>query len=150
MRLTVVSQDEVVAKRRMAEDGREAGDARRARRGRWVTFAALLAAMPVPIVVVGRGHLPVAALTELAVATFGVGLLERADGVVGLLGGLLLVQGLVWTVAAWILAGLCWRVLGRATLALVVLGLATALVVPVYDSPFHASRAHQTLIEVYQ
>ena len=121
-----------------------------ARRARWVVFAALLAAMPVPIVVVGRGRLPIAALAELAIATFTIGVVERADGVVVILGALLLAQAIVWALAAWLAAGLCRRVLGRATIVLVVLGLAAALVVPVYSSPFHATRARQTLVEVYR
>jgi hypothetical protein len=70
--------------------------------------------------------------------------------VVVVLGALLAAQAIFWTFAAWLAAVLCVRVLGRATIVLVVLGLATALVVPIYSSPFHASRARQTLVEVYE
>jgi hypothetical protein len=129
-----------------------------ARRTRWLLWSALLVAMPVPLVLVGRGHLPVVALAELALATLAVGVIERSDGTVKILGALLVAQTLVWMVAAWLLAGLIGRGLGfvaprfraRVTLVLVVLGLAAALLSPLYRSPFHASRARQTLLEVYQ
>jgi hypothetical protein len=114
--------------------------------------------MPVPLVLVGRGYLPVVALAELALATLAVGVIERSDGTVKILAALLVTQMLVWMVVTWLMAALIGRGLRlvaprfrwRATLVLVVLGLAAALLSPLYNSPFHASRARQTLLEVYQ
>ncbi|HWP66758.1 MAG TPA: hypothetical protein VNO26_12670 [Candidatus Limnocylindria bacterium] len=128
-----------------------------ARRARLLVWTALLVAMPVPLVIVGRGYVPVGTLVQLAGATLAIGVLERADGAVGILATVLLAQVMLWAVVGWLLAGLvvgvlrgvAGRALGGVTLALVIIGLAITLVLPVYRSPFHASRARQTLLQVY-
>ena len=125
-------------------------------RARLLIWVAFLVAMPVPLVVVGRGWMPVGAFVEVALATLAVGAAERADGVVRILATLLVVQIVFWAVvgwlAAWLVVGAIGRVAGRPgrpTLVLVMIGLAIALALPIYRSPFHASRARQTLLEVY-
>jgi len=126
-------------------------------RARLLVWVAFLVAMPVPLVVAGRGRVPVGVLVELTAATLAVGALERADGAVRILATVLVVQIVFWAVVAWLAARLvvgalrrvARRGFGRATLLLVVTGLVIALILPVYRSPFHASRARQTLLEVY-
>ena len=127
------------------------------RRARLLVWIALLVAMPVPLVIVGHGRVPVGALMQLAGATVAVGVLERADGAVGVLAVVLLVQVMLWTVVGWLVArvlvaalrGVAARALGRATALLLVAGLAVAVLLPIYRSPFHSTRARQTLLEVY-
>jgi hypothetical protein len=129
-----------------------------ARRARLLIWVAFLGAMPVPLVLVGRGRMPVGALVELAAATLSVAVLERADGVVRILATLLVAQIVVWALvgwlAAWLVASVLNRVAGRrlggAALAMVVTLVGLALSLPIYRSPFHAARARQTLLEVYE
>jgi hypothetical protein len=129
-----------------------------ARQARLVIWLACLVAIPVPLAAVGRGRMPVGGLVELAAATLALGALERADGVVRILTLLLVAQIVFWAVVAWLAArlivGVLGRIvrrgLGRATLVVVGTLLAIALVLPIYRSPFHASRARQTLLEVYE
>src|SRR5262245_18111653 len=119
------------------------------RRARWLVWIALLVAMPVPLVIVGHGRVPVGALVQLAGATLAIGVLERADGAVGILALVLLVQVMLWTVVGWLVArvlvaalrGVAGRALGTATALLLVAGLVVALMLPIYRSPFHSSRA---------
>jgi len=128
-----------------------------ARQARLLVWIALLLAMPVPLVIVGHGRVPVGTLVQLSAATLGVAVLERADGAVGILAAVLLAQVMLWTVVSWLVArvvvralgGVAGRGAGAATVALVTAGLVVALVLPIYRSPFHASRARQTLLEVY-
>jgi hypothetical protein len=129
-----------------------------AQRARLLIWIAFLGAMPVPLVLVGRGRMPVGALLELAAATLTVGALERADGVVRILATLLVAQIVVWALVAWLAAWLVASVLGRVTgrglgraaFVVVAVLVAIALILPIYRSPFHASRARQTLLEVYE
>src|SRR5262245_40266736 len=128
-----------------------------ARQARLLTWIALLIAMPVPLVIVGHGRMPVGALVQLSVATLGVALLERPDGAVGILAAVLLAQVMLWTVVTWLVArlvvrglsGVAGRGAGAAVVVLVTAGLVVAVVWPIYRSPFHASRARQTLLQVY-
>jgi hypothetical protein len=116
-----------------------------------------MAAWPVPLLLVGRGEMPAAAVAQLAAATVGVALVEQASGIVPLLAFVLWLQAFAWAavfavVAAALIHGLR-RVAGRAAVplavALVVAGFALATVEPVYRSPFHADQARQALREVY-
>jgi hypothetical protein len=128
------------------------------RSARVVLWVAALAVVPVPLLVAGRGWLPPAAVAELAGATFAVGVAERADDIIRLLGGILLGQAGMWAVVAWFAASVAARVLhrvaprrvGAATLAVVLVAVAVTAAVPVYSSPFHATRSRQTLLEVYR
>ena len=128
-----------------------------ARRTRLLVWSALLLAMPVPLVIVGHGRVPVGTLAQLSVATLGVAILERADGAVGILAAVLLAQVVLWSVVTWLVAqvlvrglrGVAGRGAGTVAVALVTAGLVVAVLLPIYRSPFHASRARQTLFEVY-
>ena len=127
------------------------------RRARLLVWIALLVAMPVPLVIVGHGRVPVGTLVELAGATVAVGVLERADGAIGILALVLLAHVMLWTVVAWLVAralvaalrGVAGRAVGSATALLLAAGLLVAVMLPIYRSPFHSSRARQTLLEVY-
>jgi hypothetical protein len=127
------------------------------RGARRIVWLALVVGLPVPLALVGRGWMPAGAMVELAVATLAVGLRERLDGVLPTLVAVLLLQATVWAVVCWLgativvrgLVAVAPRSLGRATVALVVLAALLASAVPIYRSPFHATRAHQTLVEVY-
>jgi len=128
------------------------------RTARIVLWIAALAVVPVPLLVAGQGWLPTGALFELAAATFAIGVAERADGIVRLLGGILVSQAGIWAVLAWfgasVVVGVLKRIVpahvGPAAVALVLGALAVTAAVPVYSSPFHVALARQTLLEVYR
>lgn len=130
----------------------------RTRGPRLVLWLTLLATVPVPLIVVGKGWVPTGTLVQLAVATAAVAVVERADGVVKTLGGFLVGQALLWTVVAWALSALVVRSVRRvapgwAYAAPLLLAIALAVVAalfPVFSSPFDASLARQTLLEVYR
>lgn len=127
------------------------------RRARWLVWLALVAAWPVPLVLVGRGAMPAGAVAELAAATVGVALVEQASGIVPLLAFVLALQALVWVAVFALVARLFVQGLrslaGGATVpvvvALVTAGIVLAALAPLYTSPFDAKQARQTLLEVY-
>jgi hypothetical protein len=122
-----------------------------------VVWLVLVVVVPVPLVVVGRGHLPAGALAQLAAATLTVGVLDRGDGIIWLLAAFLAGQALIWAFVAWFaarlvvggLAALGRRALGVATVIVVTAAVTLALVVPIYRSPFHPFLSRQTLLQVY-
>jgi hypothetical protein len=117
---------------------------------RTLVWIGLLVALPVPLVLVGRGSLPPAAFAELAAAAGALALLERSDGVVLTLLVILLAQAAVWAILCGVLARGLVRLLGRRAGWVVVAWLVVAALVPVYRSPFHATRPRQTLGQVYR
>jgi hypothetical protein len=117
---------------------------------RSLVWIGLLVAVPVPLVLVGQGSMPAGVMLELAAVTGALGVLERADGTVLTLMVLLIAQALAWAAVLGGAAVLLVRALGRAALWMVVALAVVATVAPVYRSPFHATRARQTLLEVYR
>src|SRR5689334_5315380 len=113
------------------------------RRTRLVVWIALLVAMPVPLVIVGHGRVPVGTLVQLAGATLAVGVLERGDGAIGILAVVLLAHVMLWTVVGWLVARVlvtalrrvAGRALGGATMLLLAAGLVVAVTLPIYRSP---------------
>jgi hypothetical protein len=124
-----------------------------ARRFRRALFAIAFVAAPVPIVLLGPGHVPPAQLAELGAAALVFGLAESLRGVVGLTALIFLAEALVYGVALWLVAGLAARTLGRwrgPVLAIAVLLALVACAVPVYRTPYHARQPEVTLLEVYR
>jgi hypothetical protein len=94
----------------------------------------------------------------LAALALAFTLLERAQGVGPLLAGLFLGQALAWALVLFLAAGLAAKLLSglpplvrtRASVFLVVLGLALAVAQPIYRTPYSAHAARSTLIGVYR
>ena len=110
-------------------------------------------ALPVPIALLGPGHVPPAQLAELGAAALAFGLAETLRGVVGWTAAIFFAQALLWAVALWWIARAMARALGRARPAGVVVAaalVALACAVSIYHTPYHATLAHATLLEVYR
>ena len=116
-------------------------------------WIALLLALPVPIWLLGPGHVPVLHIVELGFAALAFGAAESFRGVVGATAAVLLGQALVYAAILYAVAALLVRALGRLRgrlLALAALLLVAACFLRVYHSPYHARTSQVTLIEVYQ
>jgi hypothetical protein len=128
------------------------------RAARWWLWLAALAALPVPLFGIGSGRVPPLHHLELGALAVAFTLVERAQGMGPLLAAIFLGQGLAWALAFWLAAGLAARLLSRlpplarkrATLFLVVLGLALASVQPIYRTPYSAHAARSTLLDIYR
>jgi len=125
---------------------------------RWLFWLAALVAAPLPLVGIATGRVPPLHQLELGVLALAFTLLERAQGLSALIAGLFLAQALAWALVLWFAAGLAARLLAglpplvrtRATLFLLVLGLALAAAQPIYRTPYSAHAARSTLIGVYR
>jgi hypothetical protein len=125
---------------------------------RWLLWLAAFAALPLPIFGIGSGRVPALHHLELGLLALAFTLLERAQGMGPLLAGIFLGQGLVFAFALWLGAAALARLLSRlpplvrtrATLFLVVLGLALAFAQPIYRTPYSAHAARSTLLGVYR
>jgi hypothetical protein len=123
------------------------------RAARWVLWTAALAALPVPILVLGPGHVPPAQIAELGAAAFVFGLAETFRGVAGWTAAIFLGQAALYALALWLGAGAVVRRLGARrgwAVAAAVALLAVAWLVPIYHTPYHATLSHATLAEVYR
>lgn len=121
-----------------------------ARRALWLVA---VIALPVPILLLGPGHVPPAQLAQLGGAALAFGLAESLRGVVGWTAAIFLGQALLYALALWALSGFAARRLGRARTALVAIAAVlaiTACFVPAYRTPYHATTPHATLLEVYR
>jgi hypothetical protein len=118
-----------------------------------VLWLCAFVALPVPIALLGPGHVPPAQLAELGAAALAFGLVETLRGVVGLTAAIFLAQAAFWALVLWWAARAIARALGRARPAGVVVAaalVAVACAVSVYHTPYHATRAHATLLQVYR
>lgn len=112
-----------------------------------------VAALPVPILLLGPGHVPPAQLAELGAAALAFGLAESLRGVVGWTAAIFLGQALLYALALWWIARALARRLGRlrsAAVALAAVLAVAACLVPVYRTPYHSHLPHATLLEVYR
>jgi hypothetical protein len=128
----------------------EAVGATRTRRGLWV---AAFFALPVPIWLLGPGAVPPARLAELGLAALAVGLAEDLRGVVGWTALIFLGQALVYGLALWAVCAVLARARGRVRgvlLTAAALLVVAACAFPIYRSPYHATRAETTLLQVYR
>jgi hypothetical protein len=107
-----------------------------------------------PILLLGPGHVPAAAVLELGVVSLAVALFESARGTVLPVAGIFLGQGLVYAGLLWIAASLAVRAAGAWARTLALLAAALLLVaaaaLPVYRDPYHATKARVGLLEVYR
>jgi len=124
---------------------------------RRLLWLAALVALPLPIVGIGSGRVPALHHLELGVLALAFTVLERAQGIGPLLAALFLGQALVFALALWLAAALVARLLSRlppllrtrAALFVVVLGLALAVMQPLYRTPYSAHGARSNLLGVY-
>ena len=124
------------------------------RRLLWIT---LLLVVPVPIVIVGPGHVPPLRIIELGLITGSVMVVEQAGGAVPLLTVLMLFQGALYAGLLWLLVsaavGLArrWNIaVGTPAAILIVLALVLASAVPLYRDPYQADSSRSTLLHVYE
>ncbi len=121
---------------------------------RLLLWLALVGALPVPIVLLGPGAVPPAALFELGAAGLAIAAFESARGTVLPVAGIFLAQALVYAGALWIAAGLLLRAAGpRARSLAIVLAaglVVVAALVPIYRSPYHATQFRVGLLDVYR
>lgn len=129
-------------------------DPRRARRLLWLC---LLVVVPVPILVVGPGWIPVARLVFLGGITLSVVALESARGAVPALTAFLLAQAAIYAALLWVgaatvtrlLRPLGARALGTAVLVLVVGVLTVATLTDVYQDPYRPTTFTANLVRLY-
>ena len=125
----------------------------------WVLFVALLLTWPLPLLGLEGSFIPVARFLELALALSGLALVEGTGGMVGLFllllwGHVLVYAGLLYGVVVLLRRLALERVSRRAraiTLLVTVAALlAWSTLAPPYDTQFHHSEAHASLLEVYR
>ena len=129
-----------------------------ARALRWLLWLAALVALPLPLFGIASGWVPPLHQLELGVLALAFTWLERAQGIGPLLSALFLSQAFAYGLLLWLAAGLAARALSRlpphprtrAAFFLVVLGLALAIVQPIYRTPYSARAAHSSLLGVYR
>jgi hypothetical protein len=124
---------------------------------RRLLWIAAVFAVPLPILALGPGLVPAAHQLELGLLALAFGAVESAQGVTLALAAAFLVPGLVYAVLLWLAAWLLARALAklpsttrtRAALLLVMLGVAFALVEPIYVTPFSSRSVRSSLLGVY-
>jgi hypothetical protein len=119
---------------------------------RWLWLVAMVA-LPVPILLLGPGHVPPAQIAELGAAALVFGLAESLAGVAGWTALIFLGQAALYALVLWIATGIAVRRLGRwrgVAVVAALAGLALACLVPVYRTPYHATLPEATLVEVYR
>ncbi len=115
----------------------------------WVV---LLVALPVPIWLLGPGHVPVLHIFELGLVAIAFGAAESFRGVVGSAAAIFVGQALVDAAILYAFVALLVRAVGRfrtQLLAFAALLLVVACFARIYHSPYHARTAQVTLLEVY-
>lgn len=125
------------------------------RRLLWLTLAAVV---PVPIVILGPGHVPPLRILMLGAITASVLVVEQASGAVPLLALLLLFQGALYMGLLWLLVLGLFRLgrrVGVVHFALPTLLLMTALIAatvwsPIYRDPYRADSSITNLRHVYE
>lgn len=124
---------------------------------RRLLWIAAVFAVPLPILALGPGLVPAAHQLELGLLALAFGVVESAQGVTLVLAAAFLIPGLVYAAGLWLGAWLLARALAklpsttrtRAALLLVMLGVAFALVEPIYVTPFSSRSARSSLLGVY-
>jgi hypothetical protein len=125
---------------------------------RRLLFFAALFVLPLPILAFGPGRVPAAHQLELGLLALMFGALESWQGITLTLAGIFLATGAIQAGLLWLLAWAVARGLAtlppttrtRAALLLVMLGVAIAVVDPIYVTPFSSRSARSTLLGVYR
>lgn len=121
-------------------------------------WLALLLCAPVPFSLVESGRQPVAALLQMLGVTLLLMAAEGRGGAAPLVAAMLAVQVLLAAAAFALVAKVAARALERmlaarapaAALTLAAVMIVTALVLPVYRTPFRGGGLHATLTEVFE
>jgi hypothetical protein len=121
----------------------------------WIAAALLV---PLPVLFPGPGLVPAARFLMLGGASLAVMLFESSRGAVIPLAALLLLQGIAWLGALWLVAALAARLLARlpsharlwVTLVIVAAGLVVGATTEIYHTPFAAEAARGNLLHVYR
>lgn len=124
---------------------------------RRLLFLTALFVVPLPILVLGPGLVPAAHQLQLGLFALAFGVLESWQGITLTLAGIFLATGAIQGALLWLLAWALARGLAtlapttrtRAALLLVMLGVAIAVVDPIYVTPFSSRSARSTLLGVY-
>jgi hypothetical protein len=127
------------------------------RRARRLLWGCLVLVVPVPILVVGPGWVPVVRLVLLGAVTLSVVVLESARGAVPALAAFLLGQAAGYGALLWLGAAAATRALrplGPRALAPAVLALVAALAVgatltDAYQDPYRPAALDANLLRLY-
>ncbi len=125
---------------------------------RFSLLVALVLLAPLPMAGIQTAWIPVARMVLLASVSTLVTLSEGTGGVGPLMMALFWSQALVWFAICW---GFAWgfaRVLAaarpgfRQRIAFVLIGILASIAVldPIYTTPYSATNAHSTLIQIYR
>jgi len=117
--------------------------------GRLALWLLAVLVVPLPMMVMTPGLVPVGRMLQLGSVAFAVALTETTAGVVLLLAAMLLGPAVVFAALLWVLAGIAMR-WSRVAWAVAVGLLVLGLLVPIYRTPFHPSVARATLLGVYR
>jgi hypothetical protein len=129
-----------------------------ARAARWILWGAFVLLVPLPFFLVETGLVPAARILMLASVVVALLAAEGAQGTVGILAVVLVVQASVYVALLWWVAGRMSRVLARtsprrvaaATTALVIVSLLVASSFEIYRTPFRTRSLRANLLQVFE
>ena len=125
---------------------------------RWTLFLAALLVLPLPMAGIETAWIPIGRMVLLAVVTTIFVFAEGTGGVAPLMAALFWVQAAVWVGVCWAFGWGFARVLvaarpgfrQRIAFVLVAIVVGIAVLDPVYTTPYSASDARSTLMQVYR
>ena len=128
------------------------------RTSRWILWIGFVLLVPVPILFLGPGLVPTARLLMLGGISVAVMLVENARGAVGMIAVVLLAQGFLYMGVLWLAAHILSRTLGRfspkvvarATIGVIAVGLLLASLFDVYRGPYRVQSARANLLNVFE
>jgi hypothetical protein len=129
-----------------------------ARAARWVLWGTFVLLIPLPFFLVETGVVPAARILMLASVVVALLAAEGAQGTVGILAVVLVVQASVYVALLWWVADRVSRVLARtsprriaaATAALVAVSLVVASSFEIYHTPFRTRSLRADLLQVFE
>ena len=125
----------------------------------WISYVALLVMWPLPMLGLEGSFVPVARFLELALALSGLAIVEGTGGMVGLFllvlwGHVLVYAGLLYGVVSLlrrlVLDGMPGGLRAVALVVFVAALLGWSTLGRPYDTQFHHSKAHASLLEIYR
>jgi len=125
---------------------------------RWILWGTFVLLVPLPFFLIETGLVPAARILMLGVVSVALLATEGAQGVVGIVTAMLLVQASVYVALLWWVAHGVSRLLARAaprrvaavTTALVVVSLLVAASFEVYHTPFRTRSPRANLLQVFE
>ncbi len=128
------------------------------RGARWILWLGLVLLLPLPIIFLGPGGVPVGRIAMLGTISLAVVVLENTRGAPGFIAAIFLAQsviyaGLLWLAAGWstrLLRRLSSRALAGVVGGLIVLGILVSSAFEIYRTPYSARAARVGLLHLYE